>query len=312
MNKITFKISFWQVFLVIGLIISYCNCGWAQPRREKVSRKSGAQTSQEKPAEISGKVYDKLEPVIVNIICDNGRKNGSGTIIGITPEGRALILTACHVVAKNFEETDPDIGIKFYQDIRVKKAKAKQTVPALIYEKFVNKKDDLALVIAGKSIAADRVISYTFSNQVKPGQNVAALGYPAWLGQLSETVGNIISTDSTGSHFVFNAQIAPGNSGGPLIDQHGRMIGIVTSVEEGKRAFAIRMDLALSIADTWLNSIKLKERWERQKYASAFERTYKDWRFITGEAALIGGVIVYALISKDEGFPLPPPRPDRN
>jgi hypothetical protein len=78
------------------------------------------------------------------------------------------------------------------------------------------------------------------------------------------------------------------------------------------------MNLVLSIVDVWLNQITqkerviLKERWEHQKYAGFWQRTYKDPLFITGEAALVGGIITYVLISKDEGFPPPPPRPDGN
>ena len=71
------------------------------------------------------------------------------------------------------------------------------------------------------------------------------------------------------------------------------------------------MNLVLSIVEVWLNRIELKKKWEHQKYASTFERAYKDWRFIAGEA-LIGGIIAYAVLSKDEGFPLPPSRPEGN
>ena len=46
------------------------------------------------------KAYKNVSPVTVKIICNRGEKTGSGVIVGITPYGRALILTACHVVAK--------------------------------------------------------------------------------------------------------------------------------------------------------------------------------------------------------------------
>ena len=107
----------------------------------------------------------------------------------------------------------------------------------------------------------------------------------------------------------FNAEIALGNSGGPLIDKAGRMVGMVTFIEEG-RGYALQMNLVLSIVEVWLKRIRLEKKWQHQRYATTWERTYKDLGFIAGEAAILGGIVALTVLSKDDAFPLPPSRPD--
>ena len=64
------------------------------------------------------KAYNNVSPATVKIVCNKGEKTGSGVIVGITPYGRALILTASHVVAKEF---GPDLEeLEFYEKLAVK------------------------------------------------------------------------------------------------------------------------------------------------------------------------------------------------
>jgi S1-C subfamily serine protease len=84
------------------------------------------------------------------------------------------------------------------------------------------------------------------ASRVRPGDRVVAIGHP--LG-LSNTVSDglvsavrVISPRLT--VLQLSAPIAPGSSGGPLIDQHGRVIGVSTLlVTQGQNlAFAVPID----------------------------------------------------------------------
>jgi serine protease Do len=69
----------------------------------------------------------------------------------------------------------------------------------------------------------------------KLGEQVVAFGFPL-TGILSEsgnfTLGNVTSLAGLGNdsrYLQVSTPVQPGNSGGPLIDQHGNVVGIVTS-----------------------------------------------------------------------------------
>jgi S1-C subfamily serine protease len=150
--------------------------------------------SPDMPAEI----YNKLAPVTVKILAAQGAKNGSGAIVGLTPKGHALILTACHVIAKNFEETDPDVALEFHKDLQLRIAGEVKLIRAHVVPDFVDKTNDLALLATNEPIAADRAISYTRTEKVTPGEQVAAFGFPRG-EKLSQTVGRIVRLESKGA-----------------------------------------------------------------------------------------------------------------
>ena len=119
-------------------------------------------------------------------------------------------------------------------------------------------------------------------------------------------VGRIIRLES--KHLVFDAQIAPGNSGGPLVDKHGRMIGMSIETYEGN-GYALPMDLILSVVDGWLKNMKLEEVWQHQKYAPFSQRFIKDPLFVIAEAGVIAGTSYLILRKPEQMFGEPPPPP---
>ena len=125
-------------------------------------------------------------------------------------------MTACHVVAKNFD-TDQDIELLFHEKLQVIRTNAKSAVRARVLKDYLNRANDLALIVTEKPLKVDRVISYNFTDQVKPGQSIAALGFPSRSQRLTETVGNVMSFDEKGGNLEFDAEIAVGNSGGLLL-----------------------------------------------------------------------------------------------
>ena len=80
-----------------------------------------------------------------------------------------------------------------------------------------------------------RVLELGDSTQVRPGQVVLALGHP-WGVAGAATVGVLIGVghdmpeapDPSREWLAASLKLRPGNSGGPLVDVHGRVLGINT------------------------------------------------------------------------------------
>jgi serine protease Do len=83
--------------------------------------------------------------------------------------------------------------------------------------------------------------------QLRQGDPVYAIGNPA---RLRNKVTSGIFSGFEGSYIQTNAQISPGNSGGPLIDPRGRVLGINTKKEIGRGfeglGFAIPINTAMN------------------------------------------------------------------
>jgi len=257
--------------------------------------------------EMPPKIYNKVTKVTVNIICNNGQANGTGVVVGITPNGRAVILTACHVVASNFKENDPDISMEFYRNIRVKMASEVTPISAVVLPNYVDRANDLALIVTRERVTGNEVISYTQTKNIKPGEKVAAFGYPQ-TDRISQTVGRITRLEP--KYLVFDARIASGNSGGPLVDKNGRMIGVSTFLENRTEGYALHMNLVLPIVEDWLREIKLNKQWKLEK------DRFPLWPVIGGSVALgVGGALLWprhdSTTTTPNVFPFPI-RPTKN
>lgn len=270
-------------------------CSWAQPQKPL--------------PEMPAKVYDKIAPVVVKITAKNGNKVGSGAVVGLSPRGRVIILTACHVVAENFEdyEKDPNIALDIHQDLKVKIGLDLVFVPAAVIPTLFDRLD-FALIVTRAPVGPKEIIRYNHSDGAKPGQKVAAFGFPE-TDQLSQTIGLITRLEE--KYLVFDAKIVPGNSGGPLVDKAGRMIGLSVKTVEGE-GYALPMNLVLSVVDGWLKNLNLLTIWERQKYTSIWQQMYKNPLIVIPEVGAIGGVSYWLLKpppTEEAVFPVAPNPP---
>lgn len=151
---------------------------------------------------------------------------GSGVII--SPDG--YIITNNHVV-------DGATQIKVtLHDRRILSAKVIGT----------DKLTDLAVI---KVNATDLpAISWGDSSKLEPGQTVLAFGSPFGYFQFSVTRGIVSAINrqdpysqdarKPGGFIQTDAAINPGNSGGALVDAHGELIGINTSIVTSSGSFA--------------------------------------------------------------------------
>lgn len=86
------------------------------------------------------------------------------------------------------------------------------------------------------------------SSSPEPGTRIAVIGSPLALeGSLSEGIVSANRSMEDGSWLQFSAPISPGSSGSPVLDRHGRVVGVATKVaKEGQN-----LNFARSSHDLW-------------------------------------------------------------
>lgn len=167
-------------------------------------------------------LIESVRGSVVNI--ETARAGGSGWIYRVDSSGHVWILTNEHVVENN-------------ATVRVYVGNGDGPFNGDVIGK--DQRRDLAVVrICCRPNY--HALSIAHRDDIKQGAEVVVLGYPYRAGVLSDlsvSVGIISSLGyraSFDSHLVqTDAAVNPGNSGGPIVDTSGKVVGIVTSkVEE--------------------------------------------------------------------------------
>ncbi len=158
-------------------------------------------------------VYQKASPGVVTIKA--GRSSGSGSIIA----AEGLVLTNEHVVR------DSRSG-----RVSVKTANGRAYTGQVI---ATDKKNDLALVRLNANQRLP-IISLANANSIRVGQQVYAIGSPFGLeGTL--TTGILSRIDEKDGDLQTDAALNQGNSGGPLLNSRGELIGVNKSIISSSR-----------------------------------------------------------------------------
>lgn len=95
--------------------------------------------------------------------------------------------------------------------------------------------NDIAILKISRTFDGNSVAKFRKASSIRPGEGVAVYGFPL-AGTLS-TSGNIVAGNVTSlagleddARFLqISAPVQPGNSGGPLLDRSGGLVGVVTA-----------------------------------------------------------------------------------
>lgn len=154
-------------------------------------------------------ILEQVRPSVVQVT--NGRR-GAGAGFIVRPDG--LIITNAHVVHR--------------RDPRVRLADGRQlNAQVHVY--------DEALDLAVLAIEAEGLPALPFAAaEARPGDWVLAVGHP-WGLREAATAGVVVATGAAQAPplhgrvwVVADLHLAPGNSGGPLVDCGGAVVGVST------------------------------------------------------------------------------------
>ncbi|HVL11033.1 MAG TPA: trypsin-like peptidase domain-containing protein [Gemmata sp.] len=182
-------------------------------------------------------VAEKLRPAVVNLRVGKGMRGGTGSGVIFAPDG--FLLTNHHVVQGS-------------EKVRVRLNDGSEMAGRVVGN---DPWTDLAVVQAeGETFPYAQLGD---SGALKVGQLAVAIGSP--LGFESTVTAGVISAlgrtlRSVSGHLVDNiiqtdAALNPGNSGGPLVDSLGRVVGINTAIIQPAQGicFAVPVNTAKTI-----------------------------------------------------------------
>ncbi len=165
-------------------------------------------------------VYEAIVPPLVVIETQRPGAGRSGVGTGVIVNAEGDILTSLHVV-----EGAGSISVSFSDGTRS---------PAAI--KSADAANDIAVLSPAQ--LPEVVVPAVLGGGARVGDEVFAVGHPLGLvGSLSAGVVSGLDRNfplangrSIGGMIQFDAAVNPGNSGGPLLNRNGQVIGIVTGL----------------------------------------------------------------------------------
>ena len=252
------------------------------------------------------RVVEDVGPAVVSIARSGGRgPAGAGSGVVFTPDGYAL--TNAHVVAGA-----DALELGFTDGT---------SSPARVVG--VDHATDLAVVRAGGP--APRHATFGASSKLRVGQLVVAIGNP--LGFSSTVSAGVVSAlgrtmrarDGRPMEGIIQSDVAlnPGNSGGPLVDSRGRVVGVNTAIILGAQgiSFSVPIDTAKWVVGALMTAGRVRRGWlgiagqnrplERElvrrlglTHASGVEISSFDERGPAGRSGLRQGDVVVSIDGK--------------
>lgn len=236
------------------------------------------------------KVVDKVSPSVVSIVVssEDSEKMGAGTGVIISADG--YVLTNKHVVKNS-------------QKIRVVTHNGDQFTDVSLVG--VDPLNDIAFLKI-KDAKKLPVAELGNSGTVKVGQKVVAIGNS--LGQYQNTVSSgiisgkgrpvVASSDSRGAKtesltdlLQTDAPINLGNSGGPLINMAGQVIGINTAIASDAQSigFAIPINAVKGMVRGVISGKGVQKAYLGVRYASIMPDIQSEYKLPVKSGAYING-----------------------
>jgi S1-C subfamily serine protease len=189
----------------------------------------------------SATAFQTIQPSLVYISAQHsgGASEDTTSGAGVVVDAQGQILTARHVVTGA-------------QSIRVTFADGTQATAQIASEQAGN---DIAVLAPDKPPGV--IVPAVLGGGVRVGDDVFAVGHP--LGLVDSLTAGVVSGlnreipvqggASLKGLIQFDAAVNPGNSGGPLLNRAGQVVGIVTALANpSSQAFFIGIGFAVPIA----------------------------------------------------------------
>jgi hypothetical protein len=192
------------------------------------------------PTQNSTAIFERTEAATVIILAGEGAGRLRSIATGVIISKDGVLLTALHAV-KGAAEVQ----------VRMANGEVFDRVQLLGYDE---RRDVAALKISGgalPALASGISVNLAQGNPVYAVTNAGGLVWSATEGILS-AIRPADEVPGAGSGFrllQFSAPVAPGSSGGALVDRSGALIGIITSAK-GSASFAIPIENVLGLADS--------------------------------------------------------------
>ncbi|MGH2405115.1 MAG: S1C family serine protease [bacterium] len=191
-------------------------------------------------------IYDRTAPAVgvVRVMVDG--RTGIGTAFAIDREG--LLLTASHVARRA-----DDLAVEFPGELRM---------PARLIG--YDARRDLALLRV--SAPAPLVAIEVASDGLRAGEPVVVIGTPRGRPGVM-TVGEIVAPRASLPGLAretlirINAPIAPGNSGGPVLNARGQVVGLVIARGNDGAGLAVSSETILAALPTLRNGARVERPW---------------------------------------------------
>lgn len=187
---------------------------------------------------------------------------GTGFGVGRSGEDAQIFVTNNHVISD--KQNKPYDQVYIFVD-NANLYDESSVVPCRIL--YADPQVDLAIIQAEAPIPGVGALPLRSAKEIKTGDDVYALGFPAIADELADsnhyTVDDITVTDGIVSrrlqiggvdYMAHTAKINHGNSGGPLIDTAGNVVGIntlgIADVENADlRCYAFDIDYAIDVLE---------------------------------------------------------------
>jgi serine protease Do len=213
-------------------------------------------------------IYQAASKSVALIVCASNEGSGELGTGSIVDAQKRLVLTNAHVVIRDTTKQPwPVVRVYFKPAHMTGDAKQDMREPREGRVVAFDRALDLALVQLPDLPAGAAAIALDDPRAVEVGDRVAAIGHPEQGGLWTLTTG-VISTvvaDIGGvkgkNAFQTDTSINRGNSGGPLLDARGRIVGVNTSMSrkaaDGLAITSVNFAIRSDVARRWMAAQKM-------------------------------------------------------
>ena len=217
-------------------------------------------------------IYQRASRGVVLVMCGSPDGTGGLGTGSVVDTARRRVLTNAHVVIRDSSRKPWPIVKTYFKPARMTGDPKRDLVEPVDAKVLAwDPGLDLALLEVAKLPEGTPAIPLGHPDSVSIGDRVAAIGHPEQGGLWTLTTG-VVSTLQANlggvegkDAFQTDASINRGNSGGPLLDAAGRMVGVNTSMSrkaaDGLAITSVNFAVKSDVARRWLARNDQKLAW---------------------------------------------------